>query len=436
MTASDFERARQLSTTNKDAAIDLYKQIALKIFNFADSLCLVDSNNTIVDEEIVKVKEQSILQLAQLYSSTGRAQDLEGLIRGIHPFLNMISKAKASKLVRLLVDLFLDMEASTGLEVKICKDWIEWAKTEKRTFLRQSLEARLIALYYETKQYNEALLLGSTLLKELKKMDEKNLLIEVQLLESKTYHALSNLPKARAALTSARTTANSIYCPPKMQAALDLQSGILHAADERDFKTAFSYFYEAFEGFDSVDSPKAITALKYMMLSKIMLKQPEDVQSLTMGKVVSSWLTKHAGNDINAMKAVAKASHKRSLHDFQVALSEYQKELYDDPIIKAHLDTVYDNMLEQNLCRIIEPYSKVQVDHIAKLINLSRITVETKLSQMILDKKFSGILDQGEAVLIIFEDETSDKTYEAALDLIQNMSKVVDTLYQKAKKLS
>nr|MBE5727073.1 regulatory particle non-ATPase 6 [Cucujiformia] len=225
------------------------------------------------------------------------------------------------------------------------KECIEWAKDERRTFLRQSLEARLVALYFDTGMFAEALTLGSTLLKELKKLDDKNLLVEVQLLESKTYHALCNLPKARAALTSARTTANSIYCPPKMQAALDLQSGILHAADEKDFKTAYSYFYEAFEGFDSVESPKALVALKYMLLSKIMLNNPEEVQQIVSGKLA----IKYAGKDIDAMKSVAQASHKRSLADFQLAVKEFKHELEDDVIVRAHLGTLYDNMLEQNL---------------------------------------------------------------------------------------
>ncbi len=129
----------------------------------------------------------------------------------------------------------------------------------------------MIGLYFEKARYTEAIALGSSLLKELKKLDDKQLLVEVQLLESKTYHAISNLSKARAALTSARTTANGIYCPPKLQATLDMQSGILHAADERDFKTAFSYFYEAFEGYDSIDSPRAVIALKYMLMCKIMI---------------------------------------------------------------------------------------------------------------------------------------------------------------------
>lgn len=144
----------------------------------------------------------------------------------------------------------------------------------------------------------------------------------------------------------------------------------------------------------------------------------------------------YSGRDIDAMKSVAQASHKRSLADFQDGLKQYKHELEDDVIVKAHLGTLYDTMLEQNLCRIIEPYARVEVSFIAEQIALPIAQVEKKLSQMILDKKFSGILDQGVGVLIVFEETPVDKTYDTALETIQHMGKVVDTLYQKAKKLT
>ncbi|NXX21897.1 PSD11 ATPase, partial [Podargus strigoides] len=403
----EFQRAQSLLSTDREASIGILHSIVKRD---------VQEN----DEEAVQVKEQSILELGSLLAKTGQAEELGGLLKYVRPFLNSISKAKAARLVRSLLDLFLDMEAATGQEVDLCLECIEWAKSEKRTFLRQALE-----VCYKCSCSSS--LPGSQLLRELKKMDDKALLVEVQLLESKTYHALSNLPKARAALTSARTTANAIYCPPKLQAALDMQSGIIHAAEEKDWKTAYSYFYEAFEGYDSIDNPKAITALKYMLLCKIMLNIPEDVQALVSGKLA----LRYAGRQTEALKCVAQASKNRSLADFEKALTDYKVELRDDPIINTHLAKLYDNLLEQNLIRVIEPFSRVQVN-----VSSKRTDVERKLSQMILDKKFHGILDQGEGVLIIFDEPPVDKTYEAALETIQNMSKVVDSLYNKAKKLT
>ena len=248
----------------------------------------------------------------------------------------------------------------------VLQECIEWAKEERRTFLRQSLEARLIGLYYDTNRFKDALALGAALLRELKKLDDKNLLVEVQLLESKTYHALGNLPKARAALTSARTTANSIYVPPKIQAQLDLQAGILHASEEKDFKTAFSYFYEAFEQYDSCEDSDALVALKYMLLAKIMLNLPEEVQNIVSGKLA----LKYQGSEIESMKQVALASKNRSLAEFQVAVKKFASELEQDRIVAKHLDSLYQTMLEQNLCRIIEPYKRVQVSQTLSLFCL------------------------------------------------------------------
>jgi len=50
--------------------------------------------------------------------------------------------------------------------------------------------------------------------------------------------------------------------------------------------------------------------------------------------------------------------------------------------------------------------------------------------------EYPGILDQGTGVLVVFDETPSDKTYEASLETIQSMGKVVDALYVKTKKLT
>ncbi|KAH6903644.1 hypothetical protein BKA70DRAFT_592681 [Coprinopsis sp. MPI-PUGE-AT-0042] len=93
--------------------------------------------------------------------------------------------------------------------------------------------------YLQTQQYRLSLSLVDTLLTELKRLDDKLIRTEVHLLESRTYRGIGIMPKAKAALTSARTAANSIYGPPLLQSSLGLQSGILHAED-KDYATGYS----------------------------------------------------------------------------------------------------------------------------------------------------------------------------------------------------
>ncbi|ORX50531.1 PCI-domain-containing protein, partial [Hesseltinella vesiculosa] len=390
---------------------------------------ILDEKST--NENILREQELAVLHLAEIYRELKLPKKLAELLRSSRDFMSTIAKAKTAKLIKSLIDMFSDIPDCLPLQIEVCRENIEWANQDKRIFLKQSLETRLVALYLDNKMYHESLTLISQLLKELKRLDDKMVLVEVQLLESRVCHALRNLPKARAALTSARTSANSIYCPPLLQAALDMQSGILHS-EEKDYKTAYSYFFETFEGFSSQEDPKAVLALKYMLLCQIMLSNAEDVHAIIHGKVA----LRYAGPDIDAMKSVATAHQNRNLQEFETALATYNTELNEDPIIRTQLATLYDTLLEQNLVRIIEPFSRVEIAHIAEMVKLPAPQVEQKLSQMILDKTFHGILDQGAGCLIIFDEPKEDETYGTAIETLKQVDKVVSSLYQKASNLS
>ena len=113
-----------------------------------------------------------------------------------------------------------------------------------------------------------------------------------------------------------------MYIPPGLQARVDSGSGML-CAQEHDYKTAGSYFLEAFETYDTLghsgssgerseDSsegevnralstlykqknihPSAVHALKMMVLCKIMLGQTDDIHVFFSGKVALKYASVH-----------------------------------------------------------------------------------------------------------------------------------------------
>ncbi|KAK6060260.1 PCI domain protein [Cooperia oncophora] len=381
----------------------------------------------------IKKKEESIMELGNMLAKNKQTEELRKMIEQTRPFLVSLGKAKAAKLVRNLVDLCLMIDDQNCTFKFILFDFQCFDLKTILSSLSDFEQSRI----YRRRWIDAHLLVKSMLFNPIcdfrnEKLDISDSFVECELQRAKAFYHLGNIGRARASLTGARTTANAIYVQPRMQAALDLQSGVLHAADEKDFKTAFSYFYEAFEGYDSVDEKSlALLSLKYMLLCKVMLDVPDDVNTLLTGKLA----LKYSGSDLDAMRAIAAAAKKRSLADFNTAFGAYPQELQMDPVVRKHFNSLSERMLEKDLCRIIEPYSYVQIDHIANSIGIDREKVEKKLSQMILDRKFSGSLHQGDGMLIVYDVSPPDVTYETALKTIHAMGEVVDALYQRASKL-
>jgi 26S proteasome regulatory subunit N6 len=409
--------------------------VALTDIVFADQSVFeketAESSPAEAEAAVLKLKERALDDVVRALVHVGDARGLRELLDRLRTLFHSIPKAKTAKIVRSVIEGIGKIPNSTDILVEVCQEQAAWATSEKRTFLRQRIDIKLSSLYYSTKKYKPALELLSSLISEVKKLDDKVLLVEIHVLESKIHHALRNMPKARAALVAARTAANAVYVPPSLQADMDAQSGILHG-EEKDFKTAYSYFYEAFEQFNALDDPRSILVLKYMLLSKIMAGDVMDVSSIISSKAG----LKYAGSEVDALKAIAKAYQSRSLAEFQEVLASYKEELQEDPVVHSHLKALYNALMEQNLLRIIEPYSRVDVGHVAEMIKLPVADVESKLSQMILDRKFAGTLDHSEGgMLEIYDTEATDDLYENALGTIENMSKVLDSLFARSLKI-
>ena len=408
----DYKRATDLKDSNPSESIRILSSLVSSEVTSSDS---------------TKVKESSILLLGELYAKQGLSSDLAQLIQEIRPLFTSFPKAKTAKIVRSLIDFSGLIPNSQSLQIKLCEETISWCQEEKRTFLKQRLETKLAQLYLESARYKEALDTLSKLLREVKKLDDKLQLVEIQVIESKVFQRLCNIPRAKAALTAARSCANSIYCPAVLQADIDMMSGILNC-EEKDYRTGYSYFFEAHEGFNSIEDPRALQSLKYMLMSKIMAKRPEDVYAL----IASKGGVKYTGAHIDSMAAVAKALELRSLHDFQKNLDKFRDELVGDFVVNRHVKELYETMLEQHLIRIIEPFSKVEISHVAELIALPVDQVTQKLSQMILDKKFEGTLDQGIGALIVYDEPPTSKFYSTSLKYLESLNVVVDSLFMKA----
>jgi len=432
--SKDFESLNNLKSSMRRADEAMKSDVNMAI-NLLKSVLLFEPPFELKEDEVVceieKLREESFYKLAESYCNLKRFDSIAELLNESNQFFKVIPKARTAKIVRALLEIVSkSAKNELSLQFTLCTEIIAWCNAEKRTFLRHRVQSRLALILFEQIKYQDALNLVSKLLRELKRLDDKSLLVETYLIESRINHALRNFPKARASLTAARTAGSSIYINPKLQAELDEMSGVLHCQEE-DYTTAFSYFLESHEAFDSInDQFRAEKCLRYMILCKVLQGSANEVSGIVSGKHG----IKYNKGELDSMSLIANAANQRSLEGFNEAIAKHGSELKDDMLIERHLEILYNQLLESNLGKIIEPFSCIEISHVAHLIRLPEEKVERKLSQMILDKKLQGILDQGRGHLIIYQESLSDKAFTDGIEVIDNLSTVMNSLYRRANR--
>jgi 26S proteasome regulatory subunit N6 len=367
-------------------------------------------------------KEMAFIEIQKIKMAE---KDFEGIKNNILHLKNIWANITTARITKIIKKVFEIIPSSSDVldnVLGILSDLISWADSENKNMLRLDLECKRISVFIYVGKYHEALERIKKVVKELKKYDDKGNLISLYVYESKAYYKIMNFAKAKSALTSARTLAVSTFCSSELQAQIDLFNG-MYLCDERNYVTSFSYFLEALEGF-SVDKKynEAGISLRYLILSKIISGRQSEIQNIYNNKYAVQCLNDDC---VKILMEISKACQDRNLRKYSNIIIQNKSIIDNDDFLKTHLEYLYGILLEKNVLKLIEPYSVVYIEYIAKKLSFDVSELEKIIRKMILDKSINGILNHSDMSLIISEDKPVEKYGKECLEAITALEKLI-----------
>lgn len=338
-----------------------------------------------------------------------------------------ITKATASVLLKHALDeMELNIQHSDET-IQVYDHALSWAAEKKRNLLVLDLKMRKAEALLALDRLKPCLDLLSETEKTLKKIDDKMGLVKLYYLESKVYYKLRNLPRAKSSLTLSRSTSTMVYCPPLVQAKMDLLNS-MYLADEREYKTAAAYALDAVEGFAlAKDTKLGVVSVRYLLLMKIMEKKTRELQTLLAHKHVAPYKKDKC---VEMLCEVGRCVSERNLKKCNDIIESNAEEVSGDRFMSSHLLFLCDSLIDANILKIIEPYSAVRVEYISEALGFDTATIENRLRRMILDERIKGTIDQETMCLTISKDRPVKKYRRDTKEIMQVLVSATDAISQ------
>jgi hypothetical protein len=82
-------------------------------------------------------------RLARLHTEAKRFPEVLSLLKSNNELFSIIPKAKTAKIVRNILNIVGTIPDSLDVQIGLSRDVVQWCVAEKRTFLRQRIEAKV-----------------------------------------------------------------------------------------------------------------------------------------------------------------------------------------------------------------------------------------------------------------------------------------------------
>ncbi|XP_039272070.1 COP9 signalosome complex subunit 2-like [Styela clava] len=308
--------------------------------------------------------------------------------KSINSILDYISTSKQMDLLQNFYETTLDA-------LKDAKNDRLWFKTntklgklyfDREEFLKLSKILRQLHLSCMTQDGEDDLKKGTQLL-------------EVYALEIQMYTAQKNNKKLKRLYEQSLHIKSAIPHPLIMGVIREC-GGKMHLR-EGEYDKAHTDFFEAFKNYDESGSPRRTTCLKYLVLANMLMKSginPFDSQEAKPYK---------NDPDILAMTNLVTAYQNNDITEFEKIVAANRASIMDDPFIKEHIEDLLRNIRTQVLCKLIRPYTRIQIPFISQELKIRPEEVESLLVSCILDGTIKGRINQIEQVLVIDEHRTT-----------------------------
>lgn len=144
---------------------------------------------------------------------------------------------------------------------------------------------------------------------------------------------------------------------------------------------------------------RAQTLLKYIILTQLLSKSETDYLTQREAKIYA--------NDVEIM-AMTDLKHGFEQNDIKAILrvvNDKKINLLADPIIKQYLGDLLRSVRLQALTSVCRPYKAVKLDFLCTEMNVDLPEMRSLLSELILEERIKGQIDQVAGVLELQQDE-------------------------------